>query len=146
VQSTEEILASGKLAKTLKCADGARWLRVSSLRIDGDRQSPPVGWTDVYIDPAYTEVGEAARVQPDTLISSLIEARYGRCIAEIQQDVHAALISQEMAERLKVAKGTAALEIVRRYLDSAGETFEVSISVHPAERFSVSMRLKRSDA
>ena len=89
---------------------------------------------------------EAARLQPDTLISSLIEARYGRCITEIQQDVHAALISQEMAERLKVAKGTAALEIVRRYLDSAGETFEVSISVHPAERFSVSMRLKRSDA
>ena len=60
--------------------------------------------------------------------------------------MHAALISQEMAQRLKVAKGTAALEIVRRYLDSAGETFEVSISVHPAERFSVSMRLKRSDA
>ncbi|MFM0073940.1 GntR family transcriptional regulator [Paraburkholderia sediminicola] len=146
VQSTKEIFASGKLAKTLKCADGARWLRVSSLRIDGDRESPPVGWTDVYIDPAYAEVADAARAQPDALISSLIEARYGRCIAEIQQDVHAALISQEMAERLKVDKGTAALEIVRRYLDSAGETFEVSISVHPAERFSVSMRLKRSDA
>jgi DNA-binding GntR family transcriptional regulator len=51
-----------------------------------------------------------------------------------------------MAERLRVDKGTAALEIVRRYLDSSGETFEVSISVHPAERFSVSMRLRRSDA
>lgn len=115
VQSTEEIVATGKLAKTLKCANGSRWLRVSSLRIDGDRESPPVGWTDVYIDPAYTEVAEAAREQPDMLISSLIEARYGRCIAEIQQDVHGALISEEMAERLKVGKGTAALEIVRRY-------------------------------
>jgi GntR family transcriptional regulator len=146
VQSTEEILASGRLAKTLKCSDGARWLRVSSLRIDGDRESPPVGWTDVYIDPAYTEVAEAARAQPDTLISSLIEARYGRCIAEIQQDVHAALISQEMAGKVESREGSAALEIVRRYLDSTGETFEVSISVHPAERFSVSMRLKRSDA
>jgi DNA-binding GntR family transcriptional regulator len=146
VQSTEEIVATGKLAKTLKCANGSRWLRVSSLRIDGDRESPPVGWTDVYIDPAYTEVAEAARAQPDTLISALIEARYGRCIAEIQQDVRGALISKEMGHRLKVEEGTAALEIVRRYLDSGGETFEVSISVHPAERFSVSMRLKRSDA
>ncbi|WP_248295096.1 UTRA domain-containing protein [Paraburkholderia sp. UYCP14C] len=140
------MVASGKLARTLKCADGTRWLRVSSLRIDGDRQSPPIGWTDVYIDPAYTDIPDAARAQPDTLISSLIEARYGRCIAEIQQDVNGALISNEMANRLKVEVGAAALEIVRRYLDSAGETFEVSISVHPAARFSVSMRLKRSDA
>ncbi|WP_233858620.1 GntR family transcriptional regulator [Paraburkholderia sp. HD33-4] len=146
VQSTGEIVASGKLARTLKCADGARWLRVSSLRIDGDRQSPPIGWTDVYLDPAYTDIPDAARSQPDTLISSLIEARYGRCIAEIQQDVYGALISDEMAKRLKVEAGTAALEIVRRYLDSSGETFEVSISVHPAARFSVSMRLKRSEA
>jgi DNA-binding GntR family transcriptional regulator len=145
VQSTEEIVATGKLAKTLQCPAGTRWLRVSSLRIDGDRESPPVGWTDVYIDPAYIEVAEAARSQPDMLISSLIEARYGRCIDEIQQGVQAVLVSAEMAERLQVAKGSAALEIVRRYLDSAGEMFEVSISVHPAERFSVSMRLKRSD-
>jgi DNA-binding GntR family transcriptional regulator len=96
VQSTEAIVATGKLAKTLQCADGAQWLRVSSLRVDGGRQSLPVGWTDVYIDPAYTEVAEAARAQPDTLISSLIEARYGRCIAEIQQDVHGALIQRRL--------------------------------------------------
>jgi GntR family transcriptional regulator len=146
VQSTEEVVATGKLAKTLQCSNGTHWLRVSSLRIDGNKESPPVGWTDVYIDPAYTEVAQAARAQPDTLISSLIEARYGRCIAEIQQGVRAVLVSQEMADRLQVAIGTAALEIVRRYLDAAGETFEVSISVHPAERFSVSMRLKRSDS
>ena len=61
----------------LQCPPGTRWLRVSSLRIDGDRGSPPVGWTDVYIDPAYIEVAEAARAQPDMLISSLIGARYG---------------------------------------------------------------------
>lgn len=144
VQSTEEVAATGKLAKTLRCPQGTHWLRISSLRIDGDKESPPVGWTDVYIDPAYTEVPEAAREQPDTLISSLIEARYGRAIAEIQQDVQAVIVSEDMAKRLAVKPGTAALEIVRRYLDAASATFEVSISIHPAERFSVSMRLKRS--
>ncbi|WP_243751202.1 UTRA domain-containing protein [Paraburkholderia sp. BL10I2N1] len=146
VQSTDQITAQGKLAKTLKCAAGVRWLRISSLRIDRNKDSAPVGWTDVYMDPAYTEVAQAAREQPDTLISALIEAHYGRCIAEIQQDVHAVLVSAEMAERLHVEQGSAALEIVRRYLDAAGETFEVSVSVHPAERFSVSMRLKRSES
>jgi len=144
VQSTQEVVASGMLAKTLGCPQGTHWLRISSLRIDADKESRPVGWTDVYIDPAYTEVAEAAREQPDTLISSLIEARYGRCIAEIQQDVRGVIVSDEMAKRLDVKAGTAGLEIVRRYLDVASATFEVSITIHPAERFSVSMRLKRS--
>ena len=79
-----------------------------------------------------------------TLISSLIEARYGRCVAEIQQDVHAVNVSQEMADLFRVAAGSAALQIVRRYIDSSGVAFEVSVSLHPAERFSVSMRLRRS--
>ena len=144
MQSTDVIAADRDLAGTLQCAEGTRFLRISSLRIDADKESRPVGWTDVYIDPAYTEVAEAAREQPDTLISSLIEARYGRCIAEIQQDVRGVIVSDEMAKRLDVKAGTAGLEIVRRYLDVASATFEVSITIHPAERFSVSMRLKRS--
>ena len=54
-----------------------------------------------------------------------------RGIDEIQQRVQAVLVSAEMADRLLVDKGAAALGIVRRYLDSAGETFEVSIRESP---------------
>jgi DNA-binding GntR family transcriptional regulator len=144
VQSTAEITAVSPLTRVLRCEEGVRWLRISSLRIDRDSKRPPIGWTDVYIDPAYGEIAEAAREKPDTLISSLIEARYGRCVAEIQQDVHAVNVSQEMADLFRVAAGSAALQIVRRYIDSSGVAFEVSVSLHPAERFSVSMRLRRS--
>ena len=35
--------------------------------------------------------------------------------------------------------------IVRRYLDAAGHVFEISETMHPAERFAVSMRLLRSE-
>jgi DNA-binding GntR family transcriptional regulator len=119
---------------------------VSSLRIERDRSRPPLGWTDVYIDPTYTEIAEEAKAAPDTLISSLIEARYGRCVVEIQQSVQAVNVTKEMAERLQMPIGSAALEIVRRYIDSTGVAFEVSVSVHPADRFAVSMRLKRSGA
>lgn len=146
VQSIEALAAQGKLAKILKCEEGARWLRISSLRVERDTTRPPIGWTDVYIDPGYEEIAETARDEPDTLISSLIETRYGRCVAEIQQNVQAVNVSPEMAARLQIPAGTAALEIVRRYLDSTGVAFEISISIHPAERFSVSMRLKRSES
>ncbi|PXW16374.1 GntR family transcriptional regulator [Paraburkholderia caballeronis] len=146
VQHTGEIVASDALAKTLQCRAGDRWVCISSLRIDGGAKGAPVGWTDVYVDPAYAEVVEAARATPEMLVSTLIEARYGRCISQIQQNVNAVIVSPDMAQKLNVEAGTAALEIVRRYLDAAGVAFEISVSVHPADRFSMSMTLRRSDA
>ncbi|MGJ7499899.1 GntR family transcriptional regulator [Variovorax sp. ZT5P49] len=146
VQSIEEVAVAAAVAKDLGCAPGVRWLRISSLRLDGNGESDPIGWTDVYVDPAYSEVGELVQESPDTLISSLIAERYGRQIAEIHQDVRADTVKDAaMAKALHVEQGAAALKIVRRYMDADGQTFEVSVSVHPADRFSVSMRLHRSE-
>ena len=145
VQSIEEGAVAGAVAEDLGCAPGARWLRISSLRLDGGSESGPIGWTDVYVDPAYSEIGEIVRESPETLISSLIGTRYDRQIAEIHQDVRACTVKDAaMAKALLVEQGAAALKIVRQYLDADGQAFEVSISVHPADRFSVSMRLTRS--
>lgn len=145
VQSIAEVAVSGSVAADLGCADGTRWLRISSLRLVGNGDSAPIGWTDVYVDPAYAEIGELVRTSPDALISSLIESRYDRRIAEIHQDVRADTVRDAaMAKALALEVGAAALKIVRRYIDAAGAAFEVSVSVHPADRFSVSMRLQRS--
>jgi DNA-binding GntR family transcriptional regulator len=113
--------------------------------MNAGKRAAPMAWTDVYVDPAYTEIGELVRTSPDTLISTLIESRYARHIAEIHQDIRAfAVTDGEMARALRITVGSAALKIVRRYLDAEGEAFEVSVTVHPAEEFSVSMRLQRS--
>jgi GntR family transcriptional regulator len=144
VQSIEDTVAKGALAKELGCANGARWLRISSLRLRGNANNAPIGWTDVYLDPAYADIADTIRASPDTLISSLVESRYGRRIAEIQQDIKATIASEKMALKLHVDTGTPMLKIVRRYLDMAGQIFEASVTFHPAERFSLSMRLRRS--
>lgn len=144
VQSVEQATATGALAKELGCAEGASWLRISSLRMVGEESALPIGWTDVYIDPAYAQIAELLRAAPDTLISALIEERYDRRIAEIHQEVHAFTIADaDMAKALKIDVGASALKIVRHYYDAEGEAFEVSVSVHPADRFSLSMRLRR---
>ncbi len=144
VQSIEPATATGDLAKELGCESGTPWLRISVMRMVGDDVTAPVGWTDIYIDPRYADVAELLRTSPDTLTSTLIEEHHGRQIAEIHQDVRAFTIEDAgMAGALRVAAGTPALKIVRRYLDSQGEIFEASVSVHPADRFSVSMRLRR---
>ncbi len=145
VQAVKEVAVSAEIAGEIGCATGARWLRISSVRMDGGKDAPPMGWTDVYIDPAYAEIGDMVRASPGTLVSSLIESRYGRQIAEIHQDVRAATLTDtRIAKALRLDVGDAVLKIVRRYRDAEGEMFEASVTVHPADGFSVSMRLTRS--
>lgn len=136
--------AKGDLADDLRCKAGTHWIRISSLRMDGVNDRLPVGWTDVYIKPEYTEIAEIVRSSPGVLISTLIEARYGRRIEQVEQQIRAVTIDESMARALKVTAGTTALKIIRWYSDAAGEVFEVSISIHPADRFAVSVLLKRS--
>ncbi|WP_432239531.1 GntR family transcriptional regulator [Herbaspirillum robiniae] len=145
MQSVEKTVVANTLAKKLGCSSGTAWLRISSIRADSDN-GKPVGWTDVYIDPQYAAVEEMVREEPDTLISSLIERRYGRRVAEVRQVVRGILVEDAAAEALQVACGSAGLEIIRQYIDAAGHIFEISVSTHPSDRFVIAMRLERSVA
>jgi len=144
VHEVTEVVADLALARELGCEVGTRWLRISSLRMEGGRKARPICWTDVYLDAAYAEIGAMVRASPGTLISSLVEQRYGRSIARIRQEVRAMSLPKSLAGELHAEPGAAALKIVRSYLDSSGQVFEISISVHPADRFSFSMEMTRS--
>ena len=68
------------LAKVLGCPGGTRWLRISSLRMDGDRNSRrSAGPTSTSTPPTRRWARPCGRNR--RLISSLIESRYGRRIA-----------------------------------------------------------------
>ncbi|HSI60123.1 MAG TPA: GntR family transcriptional regulator [Ideonella sp.] len=144
VRSVEEIVADLVLAKELGCPGGTRWLRISSLRMVDGAAGLPMGWTDIYIPPTYAEIGELVRDSPEKLVSTLIEARYGRRIAQIRQDIQAVSVPAALAGELQVAAGSAALKIVRRYFDTSREAFEITVTLHPAERFTYSVQLHRA--
>lgn len=144
VRSVEEVVVDIALAAELGCAGGSRWIRVSSLRYDSDNLKRPVAWLDIYVEPIYADVVETARQSPKVLISSLIESRHGRRIARIQQVIDAIGVPDAMADALQADAGSPALKIVRRYLDPGNEAFEMSVSVHPAGRLTVSTELARS--
>jgi DNA-binding GntR family transcriptional regulator len=143
VQEIQSVIADRALAKTLGCEAGSSWLRVSSLRLKEGTEALPVGWTDVYVVSAFAGLADMVRASPDVLISALIEQHYGRRIAEIRQDITATTIPPRLAEPLAAKAGSPALRIIRRYLDHAGEAFEISVTVHPADRFTFSTRLRR---
>ena len=144
VESVSEVVVDLDLAKEMGCDGGSRWLRISSLRMDGGKKRRPICWTDVYIDPSYSDIADLVRASPETLISSLIETRYGRRIARIRQDVRAVSLTHSLADLLRAKTGSPALQIVRRYLDASDEAFEISVTTHPADRFTFSMQMDRS--
>lgn len=145
----EEVVLDRQLAKELDCPAGSRWLAIASLRRDGAAPHLPIAWTVVYVDAARFDVAALAdhvRAAPDVLVSSLLEARYGCRIAQVRQDIVGALVPASLAGPLQAPVGSPALKIVRRYIDADGELMDVSVTLHPAERYTLSMRLTRSPA
>jgi GntR family transcriptional regulator len=144
VRSTGDMIADRMLAKELGCEPGARWARISSLRMDARKDGKPLCWTDVYVEPGYGDVRKTVRRSPESLISSLIEKRHGRITAEVHQRIEAVSLPAAIASELEARADSPSLKIVRRYLDSAGEMFIATVTWHPADRFVYTMVLKRS--
>lgn len=145
VQSVETVTAPAEVAADLGGAPDTQWLRISSFRLDDGDSAAPMAWTDIYVDASYADIGATVRDTPDVLVSSLIESRHGRPIAEIEQEVRASTLQDaRIGDALGLELGAPVLKIVRRYFDEAGETFEVSVTIHPAETFSVTTRMKRT--
>jgi len=143
LQSFGDQVMTAALAHALGTEPGSTWLRLSSLRVNRGGGAVPIGWTDVYLDAAYVDLPGMARQAPDTLVATLIEQAYGRQAAEIRQDITAVPLPPGLAEALQAEAGSAALRLVRRYLDAAGTLIEVSDTIHPADRFTASSRLTR---
>jgi len=144
VQHMQKTVLDQTRAAELDCPPGSRWLEICSLRRN-DAQLPIV-WTTVYVDAsrfAVDTLAEHIRAAPEQLVSSLLEAHGGVRIAQVQQTVAGTLIPATLADTLQTATNEAALRIVRRYLDAEGQLAIVSVSLHPASRYTLSMRLHR---
>ncbi len=144
VKAVDEVVADRPLAAQIGCEPGSRWMHIASIRVDANPKRPPICWTDNYVLPRYSGIRKLIKKDPRALISQLIEKEYGQPSAEVQQSITAMGVPAAVAEELRVAPGSPALRIVRRYVDRAGECFSTTISIHPEGRFQFSMVLKRA--
>jgi len=136
--------------KLLGAAPGERWLRIEAMRlagtrIDGTRKNQPIAWTTLYLPERFFALRDKIGTVSEA-IYRLIEKRFGARIAEIDQEINATVIIDDMARRLCVDPGTPGLHITRRYLDVAGRPLEVAVNLHPAKRFAYRMQLRRTHA
>jgi GntR family transcriptional regulator len=141
VLTTGEVRLSRSLARELQSRAGARWMHIGALRRLGGR-GIPICWTDIYVVPEYAEVAGMIGRRAG-LVYELIEQRFGEHIETVQVVIHGGVIGPAHAAALEVAAGTPALTVVRRYRGKGGRVIEVSVSEHPADRFTYSLELQR---
>ncbi len=141
VESVQDIRASRSLALQLDCTVGTRWCQISALRrFKGARL--PLCWVDIYVLPEFAAVAEwiGRRAQP---VYELIEQKFGETVASVQVHLRAGLIAPQLAAPLAVAAGVPSLTVIRRYTGASRRVFEISISEHPADRYTYSLELQR---
>jgi GntR family transcriptional regulator len=143
IQAGEKVICGKKLAEELGCSAGKEWLKITSVRYNDAGTELPMGLTEIYIDSKFIDVEKIAQKNPGQLISNIIEERYGKAISEIKQEIIPVLLSKEQAKKLKAIDGEPALKIIRSYLDTANEVFEITITTHPADRYTFVTKLRR---
>jgi DNA-binding GntR family transcriptional regulator len=140
---SRRVRANASLAEMLGTRVGRTWVHIGGLRRSpGKKRQGAASWTDIYVDQTFSDVLKDSRV-PRTAIYTLIERKYGETVVEIQQDIKAALVPKEHADALGAKPNSPALLITRRYFGTGGRLMEVTMNLHPADRFHYSMCLKR---
>ncbi|MBV4492366.1 GntR family transcriptional regulator [Pseudomonas oryzicola] len=143
IQDVRQFVADLSEAERLGLVPGEHYLCVSSVRVDRVHDSLPQCWCDVYVPRDYAEVIELARAHPDQVIAGLIEQRYDRAIAVVEQQVRAVLLTAQVAQALKAEAGSAALKILRHYREENGDLMAVSETVLPDDRFTLISQMRR---
>lgn len=132
--------AEGRVPLPADGEEGAdKWLHISGLR-SALGAGLPISLADIYVSPRYARLPKLGATL-NVPVHDLIERQFGTRVTRVDQDTQGALVSQDEAELLQVEPGSAALRIVRTYFVD-DEVIEVTLSVHPAERYSYKQRFE----
>jgi DNA-binding GntR family transcriptional regulator len=141
ILEVDETVLRGSKAALIGARPGRRFLRVTGVR-RRDRDNKPVSHAEIFVDEAFSAIkSEIPTV--GTAIWEMIERRSGETLVEVEQQIDAVTLNGEHARLLDVTEGTPALRVIRRYYVTGRRLVELSINLHPGNRFSYNMRIKR---
>jgi GntR family transcriptional regulator len=128
------------LQNTLKAPMGSSWYHIGAVRRD-EQSKLALAWTDIYILNKFARVAKLKSHARD-MVFEQIERYFGVGIDRAEIEIQASSLSREHASLLEAKAGSPCLVIVRRYFDSKGEPFEVTVTRHPENRFTFNMELR----
>jgi DNA-binding GntR family transcriptional regulator len=142
VRSSEVVVADRALAERLGGEPGRKWLRIEGFRYAPDDPSP-VCWTEVHVHGDFAGVARLIGRRPGP-IYLWIEDLYGESVAQVEQSLRTATAPGAIAATLGLAAGATVIEVQRFYRLSSGVVAEVARNLYPADRFELTMTLRRS--
>lgn len=106
VLSVEPVTVDAALAAVTGLAEGSGQVRVTSTRRDPGRPDEVVSWARVYLGPEDAKAVAGDLEESRRLIADSIEARTGRAVARVVQQVRAVGVSAEAAAHLGSPEGS----------------------------------------
>ncbi len=128
-------------ARELDTEAGQEWIYAMGLRIVTG-ETRPICITRLYLNPVLKGIEGKLRGRHGA-VYALIEAEYGIGIERVEQELQAVLLDTDDAANLGGTPGGPALRVVRRYFDARGRLLEFAENVHPGDRFSYRMQLRK---
>lgn len=128
-------------AQAMSAQAGEEWTYAVAIRREKDG-GRPFGVTRIFINPMLKGI-EAALRKSRGAVYSIIERDFGIRIDRVEQAIVGIIIDEHDAANLGIAAGSPGLSIRRSYFDESGRLVELADNVHPADRFTYRMVLRR---
>lgn len=128
-------------ARAMGAAPGEEWIYAVALRREMAR-AKPFGVTRLFLNPALKGIERSLRGSQGP-VYAIIERNFDARIERVEQAISGTVLDEHDAANLGVAPGTAGLAIQRSYFDQHGRLLELADTVHPADRFTYRMELRR---
>ena len=146
-QMTREILDSGyikadqELAKELHCPLNMEWFRLVTLRFQ-NHAKVPLCLTTYYILPKYAGVIKHKRHLTIPLSEQIVEM-FDEAILRAKVEVYSEKIPKKYFTDLQITTQDSALVVMRSYIGKDQQTFQITTSHHPQDRYRYSFELIR---
>lgn len=128
-----------KLAAEIGLPTGQDWSHFRGVRTRDGQAA--IAFVDAYVHPSLSDAVARIDLAGHATIFQQLERLAAVRIAQVTQDIQAILAGREAAAALGVRPRSPALRILRCYLDANARVVEVSVSVHPGDRFAYAMHI-----
>jgi DNA-binding GntR family transcriptional regulator len=152
-QDTElRLIYIGKLALARDRAQqfgakvGDEWTYAMGMRtesaLEPGKAGRPICVTRLFLNPILKGIDAKLR-ERKTAVYAIIEREYKLNIQRVEQELQSIALDADDAANLGSVAGSPALLVLRRYYDDRDQLLEVAENIHPGDRFTYRMQLRK---
>ena len=125
---------------------GDEWTYAMGLRtesaLEPGKTGRPICVTRLFLSPVLAGIDAKLR-ERKTAVYAIIEREYKVNIQRVEQELQSVALDADDAANLGSEPGSPALLVLRRYFDDRDQLLEVAENVHPGDRFTYRMQLRK---